>query len=130
MKLATEFVNTDLLINESVANLTRYGLSLPIKPTTVHSWMIHCGCVHGGAQRGYYVDNHEKPDVIKYRIAYLAREHEHELRMPLWVSLRKDKADELREMMAVDGGVLPVGHEFCGVDRLTGHDAKRTNSRR
>eukprot|EP00733_Pompholyxophrys_punicea_P000301 Pompholyxophrys_punicea_v1_NODE_71_length_3757_cov_5.265460.p1 type:complete len:393 gc:universal NODE_71_length_3757_cov_5.265460:130-1308(+) len=60
---ACKFVNTELFVGEGLeALLLRYKLSLPVVPSTVHSWMIraHAGAKFDKVVKSYYTDGHER----------------------------------------------------------------------
>ena len=84
-KKTGDFVNNVLLVNEGgLERLDKYGLSLPVSSTTVHSWMVKLGCTYDRAGQSYYTDGHERKDVVEYRKEYVRAKRRHALRQPCW----------------------------------------------
>lgn len=100
-KKTHEYVNGVLLANEGgLLRLAKYGLTLPISSTTVHSWMVKLGCKYERAVQSYYTDGHEREDVVQYRGVYCREKRRHALRQPCWArtewgSLRRQQKAEI-----------------------------------
>lgn len=84
-KKTGDFVTNVLLVREGgLERLDKYGLSLPVSSTTVHSWMVKLGCTYDRAGQSYYTDGHERKDVVEYRKEYVRAKRRHALRQPCW----------------------------------------------
>ena len=72
----------------SVAVQEKFTLSGIIKPTiserTARRWLHKMNWCYGPTQHGMYLDGHERPDVVAYRDAFVARWKEYEKCFHLW----------------------------------------------
>ena len=110
VKKAHEFITKALLANVDRDTMERFGLST-VTESTVYRWMGKCGCLHGPATKGYYVDGHEKEENVKYRKVFVERHLAAELQQPLWVQMTKAAAEELKGATEEKGGKLPNYHD-------------------
>ena len=76
---------------------------------TVYNWMKHLGFRYERRRKCYYVDNHEKPANIQYRIEFIKRYFAYELRCYRWIQI---SADEQNRMVLK--GLLDkmMGHKY------------------
>ena len=86
--------------------------------STARSWAIAIGCKFNKHKKGYYVDGHDRADVLEHRKEWLAKELELELRQYLWVQLTVDQATELK---------LP-GYDIPAVSTTASSTASTTTS--
>ena len=55
-----------------------------VQMSTALAWAHKLGLKYKSRTKSYYVDGHDRLDVLLYRSEYLHREQEYELRMYLW----------------------------------------------
>jgi hypothetical protein len=90
-ELADEtFETTDLLRENRLTKLTL---------ETIHRWLDRLGFKYEAKKKGYYVDNHEKPETVAYRRHFIKCYLKYEFRMFRWIQLSLEKVKEL-EMSA------------------------------
>ena len=80
-KTTGEFANNMLLMGGGgLERLDKYGLSLPVSSTTVHSWMVKLYCTYDRAGQSYYTNGHEIKDMVECRKEYVRARRRHALR--------------------------------------------------
>ncbi|CAN0317357.1 unnamed protein product, partial [Hapterophycus canaliculatus] len=84
------FINESLFANEggNLERLLNYQVTLPVSLFTAHSWMVRLGCRYERATKTFYIDGHERADVVEYRGEYVEIKRTLALRQPVWVQLR------------------------------------------
>ena len=65
------------------------------------AWALRLGLKYTPKRKSYYVDGHDRADVLEYRAKWLALELHYELRQYLWVQLPLKKAVKME--VNVDG---------------------------
>ena len=83
---------------------------------TVYNWMSLLGFKYSATKKTYYVDGHEKPDVVAYRKEYCNQYVIDELRCFRWIQLSKPEVEKL-EKENIDF-VRDYGYEYK--DNTTG----------
>ena len=68
---------------------------LQVSWSTARSWALAIGAKFKAHKKGYYVDGHDRSDVLEHRSLWLRKELELELRQYLWVQLTLDQATKL-----------------------------------
>jgi hypothetical protein len=63
---------------------------------TIHRWMRFIGFKRDRYRKGFYVDAHERPDVIASRIEYCIELFQLEIRSAVWVQLTAERVEQLR----------------------------------
>jgi hypothetical protein len=71
-----DFDMTDLLCENQLTKLTL---------GTVYHWLDHLGFKYEARKKGYYVDNHEKPENVAYCRHFIKRYLEYENKMFCWI---------------------------------------------
>lgn len=103
---ARSYVNDVLLSREGgMLKLDEYNLTVPTSCSTVHSWLMLLGCTYDGHTQSYDMDDHERPDVVESREAYIRQKRIIALRQPVWVRIVKsclppqelERLDTIRE---------------------------------
>ena len=69
---------------------------LTVSWSTARSWAVALGASFKKHKKGYYVDGHERADVLEHRKEWLSKELQLELRQYLWVQLTVDQATKLK----------------------------------
>ena len=98
---ATEKLN-DMLGDWTKNQLDVLNITLPLKPWIVSGWMRTAGFVYSVYEKKYFVNTHEKPEVILHREAYVCEALTTEIRKACWVQLPLDKAQQLFEFSRHD----------------------------
>jgi DNA-binding transcriptional regulator YhcF (GntR family) len=91
---------TDLLRENRLTKLTL---------ETVYRWLDRLGFKYEARKKGYYVDNHEKPETVAYRRHFIKRYLKYEFRMFRWVQLSLEKVKAMEENEEIDEG---LGHRY------------------
>ena len=68
---------------------------LTVSWSTARSWAVAIGASFQKHKKGYYVDGHDRPDVLEHRSEWLSTELKLELRQYLWVQMTVEQAVEL-----------------------------------
>ena len=68
---------------------------LQISWSTARSWALALGARFSKLKKGYYVDGHDRADVLQHRKEWLEKERELELRQYRWVQLTLEQARQL-----------------------------------
>ena len=68
---------------------------LQVSWSTARSWALAIGANFVKHKKGYYVDGHDRKDVLEHRGVWLGEERELELRQYLWVQLTVEQARKL-----------------------------------
>ena len=84
----------DIFMIEKKVILHHYGLS-KICIATVYRWMAAIGIKYGTRKKNYYVDGHEREDVVKSRTTYIKKYFCDEQRMYRWVQIPMMEFSEL-----------------------------------
>ena len=71
------------------ALLKYYGLST-LCVSTVYRWMKALGMKYCPRKKNFYVDGHERKDVVKYREEYIKQYLKDERLMYRWIQIRRD----------------------------------------
>ena len=58
-----------------------------VSESTALRWAHDAGLTYVAQRKSYYVDNHDREDVLRYRDVYVARQRDYELQQFLWVQL-------------------------------------------
>ena len=85
--LAWKYLNMNLLARVDQSTLESHPISLPISWDTAWSWMIKCGANRCGTEKTYYNNQHQSPEVLLYRKAFLSKLRCLQRRMKVWVIL-------------------------------------------
>jgi DNA-binding transcriptional regulator YhcF (GntR family) len=91
---------TDLLRENRLTKLTL---------ETVYRWLDRLGFKYEARKKGYYVDNHEKPETVAYCRHFIKRYLKYEFRMFRWVQLSLEKVKAMEENEEIDEG---LGHRY------------------
>ena len=87
-----EETGNNMLTLEEV--LSEYGLK-KLTIMTLYRWMRSLGFNYSVKTKTYYVDGHERPDVVEYRIEFIKRYKKCELQSHRWVQLSETEVDLL-----------------------------------
>ena len=68
---------------------------LQVSWSTARSWAVALGAKYKKLTKGYYVDGHDRPDVLEHRKEWLSKELQLELRQYLWAQLTIEQAASL-----------------------------------
>ena len=94
-KCIIDDADSDKVIAASrTAFLKYYGVTT-LCPSTVYRWMRALGMNYCSRKKNFYVNGHERADVIKYRKEYIVQYFKDELRMFRWMQLPLDEFYEL-----------------------------------
>lgn len=104
-----EYINNLLAGEGRNLKLEKYGSSLPISLTTVHSWMMKLDCKFDRAGQSYYTGGRERKDVVSYSAEYIEEKRTFALRQPLWkrverLSLTQEEEVNLMALVERDEG--------------------------
>ena len=88
-----------------IADLLRENRLTKLTLETVYRWLDRLGFKYEARKKGYYVDNHEKPETVSYRRHFVKRYLEYEKRMFRWLQLPLAKVKEMEEMLDIDKGL-------------------------
>ena len=94
VKGATKMLD-NLLSNWTKDQLEQLNITLPLKPWTVSGWMHTAGFVYSVYEKKYFVNTHEKPDVILHREAYVSDALDAEIRKACWIQWPLADAQQL-----------------------------------
>jgi hypothetical protein len=75
--------------------LDHLNIEMPLKPWTVSRWMQDAGFVYSVYKKKYFVNTHEKDDVVKHRQAYVAESLASDIQKACWIQMPLAKAAEL-----------------------------------
>ena len=103
--------------DDNIDASTKY---LTVSWSTARSWALTIGAKFNKHKKGYYVDGHDREDVLQHRSKWLAEEKELELRQYLWAQLTVEQATKLQ----VPGYHTPVSTPSNNAKQVT------TNKRR
>ena len=76
--------------------LRQYGLT-KLCLGTIYKWMHHFGFKYSVSKKTYYVDGHERPEVVAYRKKYVTEYLQDELRCFRWIQLSNEEVEELED---------------------------------
>ena len=85
--------------------LKKYNLKI-ISLRTIQRWMSQLGFTYKLRKKCYYVDNHERADIVLYRDKFVIRYLEYELRTYRWIQLKEEEVLEYelnKELKREDG---------------------------
>jgi hypothetical protein len=71
--------------------LGKYGLTKK-RPSTCCNWLRQLGFLYCSQKKGYFVDRHEKPTTVAYRVAFISHYFEYERRTHRWIQLPESQA--------------------------------------
>jgi hypothetical protein len=77
----------DMLSHWTKNELEHLNITLPLKPWTVSGWMRTAGFVYSVYEKKYFVNTHEKLDVILHCEAYVRDALDLEIRKACWIQL-------------------------------------------
>ena len=84
-------------IADKLAEISKYGLKVPVSRDTVWRWMGVCGAVRGTYKQSYYTDRHNDADVVSDRTdRYLPAKRQLELRCPVWAVISRQQFEKLQ----------------------------------
>ena len=86
-----------------------------ISLTTVTNWMHRLGFKYRPRQKSYYVDNHERPDIVMYRGKYNTRYFCSELDCFRWIQLTKKQVSDYKME-------IKRAHEYLDEDGITKYE--------
>jgi len=66
--------------------------------STAWRWLKQLGFTYSKNEKTYYTDGHEKAENVRYRLKFIKRYFEHELRCFRWVQLTEAQAEALEEL--------------------------------
>jgi hypothetical protein len=72
---------------------------------TVYHWLDHLGFKYEARKKGYYLDNHEKPETVVYCRHFIKCYLEYENRMFCWIQLPLEQVKEMEENLECDEGL-------------------------
>ena len=104
--------------------------------STARSWALALGGSFDTHKKGYYVDGHDRPDVLEHRKVWLEAERKLELRQYLWVQLTVDEAKKYNvpgyQQVCVDDPekVLSPSDGGTKIKRRFATQSRRTNVKR
>lgn len=104
-----EAISIETILNEN-------GLKI-LTPETVLSWMHTLGFVYKPRKKSYFVDAHEREDVVKDRHAFIKEFLDLEFRMHRWIQLEED--DGALQIMYGDTLTEEEGHKYISDDGIT-----------
>ena len=108
-----EYTKDDLLAEHQLKKLTL---------TTVYKWMERLGFRYQPRKKCYYVDGHEKPEVIVYRQNFICRYFEHEKRMCRWIQIPLSEVESMEEVGELEKGMgKRYSHRRCNRTARTYH---------
>lgn len=126
VQMALDFVNKTLLKEFPFGRPTNWGrLVRPTFPSTVHKWMLQCGCTYDEVTKNFLTDSHERHSTLLYRTWAADLDHFLSLRMHRWVCFPKSVVAKLKskhkdwpdddvglEISFADVGKFPPGNVF------------------
>ena len=65
---------------------------------TVLNWMTTMGFKYSPKQKSYYVDGHERPEVVSHRKQYVSDYVHNKIRTFRWIQLPENEVNKLEEM--------------------------------
>ena len=77
--------------------LEEHGLTNLCKKTVLN-WMTTMGFKYSPKQKSYYVDGHERPEVVSHRKQYVSDYVRNEIRTFRWIQLPENEVNKLEEM--------------------------------
>ena len=118
-----DFVNKTLLQEFPLGRPTNWGrLIRPACASTVHKWMLQCGCTYDESTKNFLTDSHERHSTLLYRTWAADLDHFLSLRMHRWVCFPKSVVTKLKakhedwpddgvglKISAADVGKFPPG---------------------
>jgi hypothetical protein len=109
-------VNVKTKIDDFLESNQLVNLSL----TTIWRWMSYIGFAYSGRKKSYYVDGHEREDVVKDRNQFCERYlTEYEPRCRVWIQIAKAAAEAIPEVIVALGHVYP--HPVSGAAMVEFH---------
>ncbi|CAB9529307.1 unknown protein [Seminavis robusta] len=77
---------------------------------TIHRWLRFLGFRRSVYKKGFYVDVHERPDIVESRINYCLELMKLEVHCAVWVQLTPERVNELKEAKRInpDNPGIPV----------------------
>ena len=76
---------------------------------TIYNWMMKLGFKFEPRKKSYYLDTHESPENIKYRIDFIQCYFQYKLCAYRWVSIPNHKAEKIK----CDGEIdIELGFEY------------------
>ena len=95
-KFLVKLIN-DKLNDKSIGghdNILDVNKEISVSRATVQRWMVLYGARYDTVVKSYYTDNHNHPEIMKYRdTIYTPLRLKLMRRMPCWVEVRRDEAD-------------------------------------
>jgi hypothetical protein len=95
--------------NFEMVDLLRENRLTKLTLGTVYRWLDRLGFKYEPRIKGYYVDDHEKPETVAYRRHFIKRYLKFEDRMFRWVQLPLEVVKEMEENEDIEGG---LGHRY------------------
>ena len=89
--------------------LKHYGLST-FGITTAWRWMRALGMRYDERRKNYYVDGHERDDVVVSRWIFIRKYLQREIQMHRWVQITE------KEMQKLDDNLINVGYHYVNPD--------------
>ena len=62
---------------------------------TIFNWMQKLGFHYKPRKKSYYVDTHERPENVHYKMAFIRRYFEYEIRAHRWISIPKAESMQM-----------------------------------
>jgi hypothetical protein len=88
-----------------IVDLLRENRLTKLTLETVYRWLDRLGFKYEARKKGYYVDNHEKPETVTYRRHFVKRYLKYEFRMFRWVQLSLEKVKAMEGNAEIDEGL-------------------------
>jgi hypothetical protein len=95
---------------------------------TVYKWMEHLGFRYQPRMKCYYVDGHEKTEVIAYRRNFVRRYFEQEQRMFRWIQIPLLEVEAMEEAGELQKGMGQLYNANATGQRLTTTDMNDNNT--
>jgi len=91
--------------NFEITDLLRENRLTKLTLETVYRWLGRLGFKYEARKKGYYVDNHEKPETVAYRRHFIKRYLKYEFRMFRWIQLSLEEVKAMEENSEIDEGL-------------------------
>jgi hypothetical protein len=96
-----------------ISDLLRENRLTKLTLETVYRWLDRLGFKYEARKKGYYVDNHEKPETVSYRRHFIKRYLKYEFRMFRWIQLSLEKVKAMEQSLELDEG---LGYRYQDAD--------------
>ena len=84
---------------------------------TIYNWMEALDFKYSPRRKTFYVDGHERPEVVAYRKIHVAKYIEEDFRCFRWIQLTEESVEQLEEDDAEFDKT--IGYKYSTADSLT-----------